>query len=271
MAKLGAAQSNNFNIGVAELRLGPMASANKLTQANSVGLIDEATVAVAQESVELEGGFPRKLVASAIVKQTGTITATLREYSRKNLNVMIGNGVPAAVTAFDTTATADILVGASTISIPDGDGANFSVGDIVVIYQDGKPESVSVVRLTSVNTAPSPDTIGFAANSLSQGYVVADGTVHIYKANATALGNVTQVNYFAASLIQQSSSGKPMVWNFWKCAVGGNMDYATNAKDFASSKMELKILEPSATDVAGDLAPIAPIVANYPFGLVVTN
>jgi hypothetical protein len=266
MAKLGSAQTSAFAIGTAELRLGPMTSAGKLPQSMSVGLIDEATVSVAQESVELEGGFPRKLVASAIVKQTGTVSATLREMSRRNINIMLGNGIPAAVTDVATTITADVLVGATTVVT--ADSAGFTVGDVVVIYQEGKPESVSVVKLTGTDSVD-PDGLSFAINSLTVGYEVANGTIHVYKANSIALGNVTQVNYFAATLIQQGATGKPVVWTAWKCAISGDMSYATNATDYASFGLELKLLEPSAedyTEVGSPLYHVAAQIASNPMG-----
>lgn len=270
MAKLGSAQTDNFAIGVAEVRLGDMTSAGKLTQATSIGLVDDATVSVAQETVELEGGFPRKLVTSAIVKQTGTVSATFREYSRRNMNIILGNGIPATATEASTTITADVLIGATTVVT--ADSAGFTAGDICVIYQEGKPESVSVVKLTAVDTID-PDGLTFAANSLSQAYTVANGTIHVYKANPVKIGAVTQINYFSATLIQQGASGKPVVWNFWKCAIGGNMDYQTNATDYASSTLELKILEPSASDygVGGPLAHVAATIEDHPMGLAVLD
>jgi hypothetical protein len=268
MATLGAAVTDNFSIGVAEVRLGEMASAGKLSQANSIGLVDQANVSIAQTSVDLKGGFPRKLVASAVTEQTGTASATFREYSRRNMNIILGNGIPAAATDAATTVTADVLISATSLVVDDATG--FAVGDVVVIYQEGKPESVSVVKLTAVDTVD-PDGLTFAANSLTQAYVVANGTVKVYKANPVQIGAVSRVNYFAATLIQQGSSGDPVIWNFWKCSIGGNMDYATSAEDFASSTMELKILEPAASDygVGGPLVHVADMIADHPMGMAI--
>lgn len=265
MATLGAAVTDNFSIGVAEVRLGAMSDASKLSQANSIGLVDQASVSIAQTSVDLKGGFPRKLVASAVTEQTGTASATFREYSRRNMNIILGNGIPAAATEVATTVTSDVLIGATDIVV--ADAAGFTIGDVVVIYQEGKPESVSVVKLTAVD----PDGLTFAANSLAQAYTVSAGTVKVYKANPVQIGAVSKVNYFAATLIQQGSSGDPVIWNFWKCSIGGNMDYATSAEDFASSTMELKILEPAAVDyaVGGPLEHVAGMIADHPMGMAI--
>lgn len=264
---LGQAQTDFFPIGTAELRVGPMSSAGKLGQGHSVGLIDEASVSVDQSKVVLKGGYPKQQVASSISEQAAKISATLREYSRRNLNVMVGNGIPAAITAAASTVALDIAVDATSVTVASGTG--FSAGDLVVIYQAGYPESVSIVKLTTVAT----NVLSFAANSLSKAYEADDGVIHAYKANETALGNVTQVNYFSAMLIQQGADGRPQVWSFWKAAVGGNMEYATNSNDYASAKLELDLLLPSAQDVAigGPLNHIATTIASRPLGIAVVG
>lgn len=266
MAKLGSASSNSFSIGVAELRIGVLNKAGKLTQAESVGLIDDATATISQTTVELKGGFPRTLQASAITEQLGTVTATLREYSRRNLSILLGAGVTAAVTDTATTITADVATSATSLTVATGTGTPFAAGDVVVIYQTGKPETVSIVKLT--NAAANSLTI--EANSIATALVVADGVIHVYKANQIALGAVDKVNYFSASLIQQGADGRPKVWNFWKASTGGNLDYATNATDFASTKLELKILQPSIEDVAvsGGLYSQASLISAHPLGIL---
>jgi hypothetical protein len=49
------------------------------------------------------------------------------------------------------------------------------------------------------------------------------------------------------------------------------MDYATSAEDFASSTMELKILEPAASDygVGGPLVHVADMIADHPMGMAI--
>ena len=96
MAKLGAPVTSKFPIGTAELRVGPLTKAGRLTQANSVGLVDQATVEVTQNSVDLKGGFPQLLIDTAIIDQEATISATLRESSRRNIKIMLGEGLDAS-------------------------------------------------------------------------------------------------------------------------------------------------------------------------------
>lgn len=262
---LGQAQSESFNIGTAEIRLAPLASAMKLSQANSIGLIDEATVTAGMTSVQLKGGFPRKMVASAITEKSASVSAKLREYSQRNWNILMGNGIVAEATPVATTVTADALISASSLEV--GDSAGLAVGDLVVIYQEGKPESVSVVQLTGVDTV-APDGVSFAANSLAQAYATAGGTIHLYKVNPVSVGAANQVNYFSGCLIQQAASGQPLIWNFWKLAVSGDVTYGTNATDYASTDMKLDALEPTVADyaVGGPLNHVAALIPDHPFG-----
>jgi hypothetical protein len=242
-----------------------MSSAGKLSQAHSIGLVDKTNVKVSQETKELEGMFPKQLIASAIIKQLATISATFREMSRKNLSVLLGAGIVAAATSVSTTIAADLALNAAGATLASGTG--FAAGDICVIYQNGKPESVSVVKLLTLSS----NAVTWTAGRLSTALTAADGVINFYKANEVPLGNVTKVNYFAASAVWQSASGKPNFFNFWKVAVGGSMDFNTNGDDFASSDMELKVLQPAASDLAGDLSAVAPIIATNPMGLLVLN
>jgi len=265
MAKVGSPVTNKFPIGTAELRIGPMASAGRLTQAHSVGLIDDATVEVTQNSVDLLGGFPQLLIASAIVSQESTVTATLREASRRNLRVMLGEGLAGAAPAdFESLVVTDVALDGTSFDVTASDGSNFAAGDIVVIYPDGRPEDVVVDRVTGVAT----DTI-----TIENGAAVAVNgtteTVHIYIANQVAVGGVTSTQYFAATLIQiENSSGRPVGFNFWKASSSGSMSFATNATDFGSLDMELKLLQPASSEYGSgaDLEHLANIIPSHPVG-----
>lgn len=265
MSKLGTPITNEFPIGTAELRIGPMTSAGKLGQANSIGLVDKTNVKVSQETKELEGLFPKVLIASAVTKQLATVMATFREMSRKNLSVLLGAGIVAAATPVSTTIAADVALNATGATLASGTG--FAVGDICVIYQTGKPETVSIVKIATLVT----NAVTWAASSLSVALTAADGVINFYKANEVPLGDVTKVNYFSASAIWSSTSGAPNFFHFWKVSVGGSMDFNTSGDDFASSDMELKVLQPGAADLAGNLAGIATIQATNPMGLLVVN
>ena len=272
MAQLGAPITNKFLIGTAELRLGLLSEANALLQSHSVGLIDQATYTIEQENVDLEGVFPKRVVDTAIVRQAATISATMREYSRRNLRIALGDGL-AGTAPTDVASTinpsADVTAGSTSVTVVAS--AGMAADDIVVIYPEGRPQDVSVLQIESIAT----ETLTFKTGQVTAVDYNANtepGTVfHVYLAAQVPIGAVTKTNYFSAMLIQQdNSSGRPNTVSFWKCATAGSMEVATNSDDFASNELELKVLEPAASEygAGGDLEHIAGIIATNPSGLL---
>ncbi len=262
---LGSPITTKFSIGTAELRVGPLNLANKLLDTHSVGLIDSVSLNVEQEAAELEGGFPRKLVDTAIIRQSVSLTASLREYSRRNINLLVGEGVDAvAPTSFATTLQNNETLGSTSIEVPTGKGASFTAGDIITIYPNGQPEKVSVCRVASIAT----DTLTLDSGTPTLfAYTAGDP---IYLSRPVALGAVDQTNYFAVMMIQkENSSGKPLVWSFWKGAIASGLSLETNAEDFSSTELQINLLEPAAVEfgVGGQLNHLANIIPTYPIGL----
>lgn len=259
---LGSPVTNKFSIGTAELRIGPLTVANALLDTHSVGLIDSASLNVEQEAAELEGGFPRKLVDTAIIRQKASISATLREYSRKNILTMLGEGAGLATPDFGTVLDAQVVVG-TTVDVPTGEGTNFTAGDIITIYRVGAPESVSVCRVESVATDTL--TLDTGTPTLVQ-YEIGD---LIFTSKAVPVGAVSQTNYFSVALIQkENSTGRPVVWSFWKGAIASGLSMETSAEDFASTDIEINLLEPAAAEygAGGDLVHLNNIIPTNPIG-----
>ncbi len=263
---VGAPRSKKFQIGTAELRVGPMSAALKLLQTHSVGLVDSVTVTVAQESVDLEGGFPKQLIDSAIVRQTAEISGVLREYSRRNLRMMLGEGVGASVTAdVSSTVATNASAAATSVILATAGATGMAAGDLLVSYKVGAPENVQVLRILSIAV----DTLTLDTDTpLLFDLVVGDP---VFLARPVAIGAVSQTNYMAVSVVQkENSTGRPIVWNFWKASISGNLDYASNSEDFASSTATLKALQPSAEEygIGGALAHLADIIPSHPTGLL---
>ena len=268
--KLGSPRTTKFSIGTAELRIGPLASAMKLTQVNSVGLIDNATVEVSQESVDLLGGFPKVLVDTAVVSQESSITATLREYSRRNLQVMLGEGVvDLANEPADVSTTVDTIANATEVIVPVVDESDFTDGDIVIIYGDTDATlgEVQVLRVADSGT------VGQLTMDTDTPLLfdVAVGA-YVYKANQVAIGAILQTNYFACQLLQlERATGRPIGFDFWKGSIGGGMTFATNAEDFASTELNIKLLQPASTEYqdagGGELEHLSGIIPSHPTGM----
>lgn len=269
MAKLGAPQTTKFQIGTAEVRIGPLSSAMKLTQAHSVGLIDNVTVEISQDAVDLEGGFPRSPVDTAIVRRNGTVTATLREYSRRNIQLMMGEGVDGAAPADAATLiVSNVSLGATSFTVSGGDGTLFSAGDIWVIYPEGDPASITVVRVLSVTT----DTVTLDSDTPTlYAYDGTADTIHCYKAQQVGIGAVQTTNYFAAEILQvERKTGRPVGFELWKCTIASGMTLGSNAEDFASNDLSIKVLDPAAAEygAGGDLLHLADIIPAHPQGFM---
>lgn len=270
MAKLGSAQSNEFSIGTAEVRVGPLTEAGRLAQSRSVGLVDNVTISFETASVDLKGGFPQQIVDTAVTEQTGSISVTAREFSRRNLDIMLGNAVSATTPTDVKTKlvnTANVAAAAVTITVLDTTG--FAVDDVIVIYPEGRPEDVTVSQISAIDTGTDVITLKtgmgtvVAYNALTED----DLDFHVFKAHGIAAGNVTKTNYFSVMLLQQkNSTGRPAIWSIWKAANSGSMEQGTSATEYASLTMEMKILQPTLSDVGvgGGLNNVASLIAMYP-------
>lgn len=267
MAALGAPQTRSFFIGTAELRLGDLTSAGKLAQATSVGLIDEASLSVEVQSQDLLGGFPALPVDTAVTGQNSTITATLREYSRRNLQILLGAGVSTPdSTDVKTAVTTSSQIAAGATSIPVSSVAGISPGDIVGIAVLGQPELVTISRVNAA--AASTVTLDTGLGLVAA--VPAGSTAVLYKIPAIAVGNLSTVNYFSASLIfVDRATSRPVVFNGWKATVSSGLKVGTNSKDFASTDLTIKLLVPPAVDyaVGGPLNHLANIIPTYNVGM----
>lgn len=267
---LGSPKTNKYKIGTAEVRVGILTNANKLTPSFSVGLLDNVTVEVAQTSVDLKGGFPKFLADTAITDQEVTVTATLREYSRRNLRLMLGEGVSGAEPVDDQSLiVTDVSAGGTAVDVTASDGTKFAADDIVIIFTQGAPENVSICRVASVAT----DTVTLDSDTpLLHDVNGTTTTVNIVLGFPVAVGGVTQTNYFSMDVIEaERSTGRPIMWKFWKAALSGGLNAASNSDDFASAEFQAKILAPAASEygAGGDLLHLADIIPNNPMGMYI--
>lgn len=262
---LGAPRTRKFPIGTAELRIGPLSLANRLTAAHSVGLIDSVTVEVSQESVNLEGGMPRKLIDTAIVSQSSKISGQIREYSRRNLKVMLGEGTDASPpTDVETTVASNATAGATTLTVTSAVG--FAQGDIAVIYPSSDAGQVSVCLIASI----AGNVITMDADTPLL-YAAASGA-KVFNGQPVKIGGVAETNYLSAMIIQTDRVKKrPLVFNFWKVAIASGMNFATGTTEFGSTGLELNCLEPAASEygVGGDLIHLADLIPGYPIGMMI--
>lgn len=272
MAELGAPKTTKFAIGTAEVRIGPLSMANRLTQAHSIGLLDQVQLQIQQDTNELQGGFPQRPVDSAITSETNQITATYREFSRQNLSVALGHGLSNSDERgnLDTTASASAKTDDTSLTVAAPGSGAFKAGDLVVVYGAGRPENVQVLRVKSVGSATTGDGSKLTLDEntpLIHDVAVGDP---VYLAAPLPVGGLTTQQYFAVQVIRmERGSNKPIGWNFWKGAVSGGLDATFGGTDYASSDLQINLLQPAATEYGadGDLSHLANIVPSYPTGM----
>lgn len=268
MSQFGLPKTKKFQIGTSEVRVGPLSRANKLTSADSIGLLDGVTVEISQSTVDLMGGFPKVLVDTAVTEQAGSATANMREYSRKNFNLLLGNGVGATEPVdVQTALVSTVASGAITFDVTPGSGANISPADLVVIYPEGQPEKLSMCRVASVAT----DTVTLDASTPTLfAYDGVAAPIKVYVAHQVGIGGVATTAYMAVEILQQErSSGRPIGFKFWKAAISSGMSMQQGSTDFASTDLQLKFLIPASTEygVGGELEHLKDIIPSNPMGI----
>lgn len=270
MSQLGIPVTEKFEIGTAEVRVGPLTDAMQLTPTQSIGLIDKVMIDASNVTAKLKGGFPQKTVAQAVVEETLVITATAREYSRRNMRLQLGYGLEAS-------APTDLAATITASTAPSGNGgtvttatAGFTAGMLVALYPDGEPENV-VLALIASTSGSGPYVLTLDSEFPINAGVIGAGA-HIYAARQVPLGGATTVKYFTMMILQQEfSTGRPKVFVVWKASLGGGMKLDTNATDFSSTDMQFEGIFPTGADVAigGDLNNVADLVSANPYGMFV--
>lgn len=220
MAGLGAPQTGKFMIGTFEVRVGPQNMAGKLTQAHSVGVIDGFTLNMDQQTAELRTGFPQELADTAVTTQVTNLSAQIREYSARNMNLLMGNGILTATTnvyggfvqtgvnhsdtaaaggatsitlGSSAVAVADFYVGA-TITITGGTGNGQS--KTITEYTSGKVATVSAWTTAPDATSTYTVTLGTTATEL---YLPGETSVRLKNDSYTPAVNDVLTIYNTAS------------------------------------------------------------------------
>lgn len=278
---LGNQVTRKAAIGSFELRIGPLNKAGLLTADHSVGIVDSVKLDIQMDSVELLAGFPQLPVDTAITKFATGFTGTLRESSRRNLNVLLGNGL----FDYDTTAsdisgsvntTSAIAVGATSINMSLSFTATLAVGDTVVIYDTANPSNVSISTVAAftpiagsvgaiVGLAATQPVVGVASSASA---FAAGSTVKLYKSPIIAGGAISGTpNYMSAQLVSlDRATARPIGFNFWKTAISSGPNIGLATTEFSSFDLQLKAMRPSALDYAtgGVMAHLASVIPNNP-------
>lgn len=252
---LGSPKTKKAVIGTFDLRVGPLNKAGLLTADHSVGIIDNVKLDMQMDSVDLLAGFPQKPVDTAITKFVTGLTATLRENSRRNLNVLLGNPLAdydAAASVVSTTIATGTAIAAGATSLTMGSAQTLTAGDIVVIYDVNDPGNVSICRVgasTSTTSLTLDSNTPIVAPTGAANAFAVGATVKMYKAATIPGGAISVPQYFAAQLIRlDRGTGSPVGFNFWKTTISSGINFNASVTEFASFDLQLKALEPAYSE-----------------------
>lgn len=204
MPALGQAKSSKFQIGSAEIRVGALARAGQLTQADSIGLLQSATVNYTQEATDLEGGLPKATIATVITKTGLTVAASAYEYTMKNMKIMMNDS-----SAFSASASSYIKISAKSGGSSAGatDAAVFvplSTSDISGTYLESI-DSGAVMVLNPVVTADA--TVGKTFKVINAGSSATQTSFTI--GDKVTLGEDT-ANQFTIAAVTSTISGSTL-------------------------------------------------------------
>lgn len=272
MAQIGDSQTSRFFISQAEVRLYPMNQAMKGLPTHSIGLLNSATVNFSTESVDLKAGLPRKIYDTQIVEQLGTISMDMREYSRRNMQFLLGYSPEDYVAQTSSTLAIDADSGTGSVTVAVGDGAKFTkrngsvAGSLVCIYPADPVRQGEMTYAEVTNIVGDVLTLGPVSNCLLFDYKAGD---LIFDVEPLAIGANSSTSYFGAQVLGISRTGQPVGFTFWRVASSSGLGIGFQADDFNTNPGELKILSPSSADLAvgGDLYDVRTLVASYPQGM----
>ena len=264
MSQIGDARTDRFFISPAEVRIGALSKAFRLLPDDSIGLLNSATVTFNIESVDLEAGLPRRLYDTQIVSQLGSVAMEMREYSRRNMQMLLGYAPDDYVAKTEATLSAPAVQDTdNSITLQAGEGSKFAQGNIIAICSADltKQAQVTYAEVTSVTV----DTLSLSQTVMFN-YATND---KVFNAEPIPIGANTTTQYFTAQVLGTARDNNPVGFIFWKCALSSGLEVGFQGDDFNTNSGELKILAPSAADLAvgGPLNHVAAQIANHPNGM----
>lgn len=241
----GLAKSNKFMLGTATVMVGPQADVLDLNPTDhSLGLVKNFQVMSEPSYTELRQGVKQNLVYSVMTENNVRASWETYEYSARNLayglqlngenyNADLSAAVSTLAAAVDGTSTPVSDIDAAT-----GEGANFTVGDHIVI--DAGDDLVVTREVTAITT----DTLTVSpsiAVALPQG-------ADIKKVNKVAVGTKTDPEYFALKAVGRAANGDPVVLILPKIRLTGGFTMAFQTDDFGNIPMEATVYDKLPSD-----------------------
>lgn len=89
----GESKTSKFLVGTFEARIGPMEQAGALSSVHSVGVVDNFSLQLDMQKVELTESFPARIVDTALASSLSSFSLNLKEYSARNVRTLLSSGI----------------------------------------------------------------------------------------------------------------------------------------------------------------------------------
>lgn len=237
----GEARTSEFLLSTATLMVGPCDKVMELTPADhGLGLIKNVQVGTDMSMTELTQGLQNTVVASVTTSVQSRVSAEVYEYSAKNL--AYGAGLDASgASAFAPITTSYALAsaissGGTTVALATGQGADFNVGDFVVLQDTLVPDRLHVGKVLS----KSIDTLTLAtAYAMPAGTAFAVATTVVYRVQAIKVGALDSNPYFGAKLVGiLPNSSEPITVIFPKIRITKGINLAFQSDNWSNMPFE---------------------------------
>jgi hypothetical protein len=236
----GEALTNKFMLGSATVMIGPQADLMDLTPADhSLGLVKNFSVSGQPQFTDLRQGVKNQLVASVLTENTVRASMEVYEYTARNLAYALsldGTDYPApTVTSLVDASTAG---SGAVVDVTAGDGANFTVGDHIMI--DGGGDLVEVRKIASIET----DALTVDVDILR---VFLAGSV-VSVVNSVDVGSTAEPDYFAMQVVGRAANNDPIVLLLPKVRITGGFTMAFGTDNFGNLPFEVTVFDKVSTD-----------------------
>ena len=218
----GEAKTTKFMLGTATVMLGPSAEVFDLTpEEHSVGMTKNVSITSEPAYTDLTQGVKNSNVFS--VMTSNAVRAALEVYEYTAANMLYAQGLDGS--AFTAPTGASVSVGvtnaaAADIDVDTGDGANFTVGDYIVV-EDGAIDKVYVRQIASIAT----DTI-----TVSPAFVNAIPAGSAVRASSlVAVGSKDDTAFLGCKIVGVTAENEPMTLIFPKVRVTAGFNDAQYA------------------------------------------
>lgn len=241
----GNAKTDKFMLGTATVMIGPQADLLDLNpDQHSLGLVKNFQVTSAPQFTELRQGVKNNLVYSVMTENTVTASFEVFEYTARNLGYGLqlnGEDYSASLSAA-VGALASAIDGTSTpvtdLPLGSGEGANFTVGDHIVI--DAGDDLVVTREITAITV----DSLTISPNIK----LAIPAGASVKKVNSLAVGTKSDPDYFSLKAVGRAANGEAMVLLLPKIRITGGFTLAFQQDDFGNLPMEVTAYDKLASD-----------------------